>query len=162
MVDVSYICYLLSTLSLSFSFVSILLLHVILNGGVLCRPSTDNKIIHLSKQGVQNLVVVPISFVSEHIETLEEIDLEYHELAEEHNIHHWKRVPALNTDASFIEELSSVVVRYFYINEFVMVLFSSVVKESIYQWIFLVFRSMLCIKIPYHWTNLWIFLSKRG
>ena len=33
------------------------------------------------KQQVKNLVVVPVSFVSEHIETLEEIDMEYKELA---------------------------------------------------------------------------------
>jgi ferrochelatase len=43
----------------------------------------------LGKQGVKNLIVVPVSFVSEHVETLEEIDMEYRELAEENGIHNW-------------------------------------------------------------------------
>lgn len=41
------------------------------------RPYTDQKIPEMASQGVKNLIVVPISFVSEHIETLEEIDIEY-------------------------------------------------------------------------------------
>ena len=41
------------------------------------RPYTDDKIKEFGKAGVKNLAVVPIAFVSEHIETLEEIDGEY-------------------------------------------------------------------------------------
>jgi ferrochelatase len=41
------------------------------------RPYTDDKIRELGKKGARNLAVVPIAFVSEHIETLEEIDGEY-------------------------------------------------------------------------------------
>jgi ferrochelatase len=42
------------------------------------RPYTDDKIKELVKeQGVRNMLVVPIAFVSEHIETLEEIDMQY-------------------------------------------------------------------------------------
>jgi hypothetical protein len=37
----------------------------------------------LGKQGLKNLVVVPVSFTSEHVETLEEIDIEYREVANE-------------------------------------------------------------------------------
>ena len=48
--------------------------------------------------------MVPISFVSEHIETLQEIDIEYRELAEEAGIEHFRRVPALNTHPRFIED----------------------------------------------------------
>jgi protoporphyrin/coproporphyrin ferrochelatase len=55
------------------------------------------------------LVVVPISFVSEHIETLEEIDIEYRELAEEAGIHTFNRVPALDTDPTFITTLVNLV-----------------------------------------------------
>ena len=40
----------------------------------------------LGKQGIKSLLAVPISFVSEHIETLEEIDMEYRELAHESGI----------------------------------------------------------------------------
>ncbi len=45
------------------------------------QPYTDAKIKELGASGVKQLLAVPISFVSEHIETLEEIDMEYRELA---------------------------------------------------------------------------------
>jgi hypothetical protein len=48
--------------------------------------------------------------VSEHIETLEEIDMEYRELALESGVQRWGRVPALNTNARFIEDLADAVV----------------------------------------------------
>ncbi|CAM9328141.1 unnamed protein product, partial [Ectocarpus fasciculatus] len=73
------------------------------------RPYTDDKIKEFGKAGVQNLAVVPIAFVSEHIETLEEIDGEYRELALESGIKAWKRVPALNTDKDFIIDLADMV-----------------------------------------------------
>jgi protoporphyrin/coproporphyrin ferrochelatase len=60
---------------------------------------------------VKNLVVVPISFVSEHIETLEEIDEEYHDLAMSSGVENWRRVPALNDDPLLIEDLADLVVR---------------------------------------------------
>ena len=41
------------------------------------RPYTDDVIRKMGKDGVKNLAVVPVAFVSEHIETLEEIDGEY-------------------------------------------------------------------------------------
>ena len=59
---------------------------------------------------MKNLVVVPVSFVSEHIETLEEIDMEYRELAEENGITNWRRVSALNTDEGFIKDMAEMVV----------------------------------------------------
>lgn len=49
------------------------------------------------------------SFVSEHIETLEEIDMEYKELALESGIENWGRVPALNCNSSFINDLADAV-----------------------------------------------------
>jgi ferrochelatase len=54
-------------------------------------------------------VVVPISFVSEHIETLEEIDIEYREIAHEAGITNFRRVPALDTDPAFINALAALV-----------------------------------------------------
>jgi len=74
------------------------------------RPYTDDVLPELGQKGVKNLVVVPISFVSEHIETLEEIDMEYRELAEENGIDHWRRCPALNTDTTFIDDMADMVV----------------------------------------------------
>ncbi|PNW81027.1 hypothetical protein CHLRE_07g339750v5 [Chlamydomonas reinhardtii] len=73
------------------------------------KPYTDESIKELGKRGVKSLLAVPISFVSEHIETLEEIDMEYRELAEESGIRNWGRVPALNTNAAFIDDLADAV-----------------------------------------------------
>jgi len=73
------------------------------------RPYTDDVLPDLGQKGIKNLVVVPISFVSEHIETLEEIDIEYRELAEENGITNWRRCPALNTDEGFIEDMADMV-----------------------------------------------------
>ncbi|NJK38164.1 MAG: ferrochelatase [Oscillatoriales cyanobacterium RM1_1_9] len=73
------------------------------------KPYTEEAIPELAQQGVEELVVVPISFVSEHIETLEEIDMEYRELAEESGIKHFHRVPALNTHPEFINDLAEMV-----------------------------------------------------
>ncbi|HEY9624519.1 MAG TPA: ferrochelatase [Crinalium sp.] len=75
------------------------------------RPYTEDAIAELAAQDVKRLLVVPISFVSEHIETLQEIDIEYREVAEEAGIHDFHRVPALNTHPVFIEDLANMVVK---------------------------------------------------
>ncbi|XP_072081896.1 ferrochelatase-2, chloroplastic isoform X2 [Arachis hypogaea] len=43
------------------------------------KPYTDETLVELGQKGVRSLLAVPVSFVSEHIETLEEIDMEYRE-----------------------------------------------------------------------------------
>lgn len=48
--------------------------------------------------------------MSEHIETLEEIDMEYRELALESNIENWGRVPALGCTPSFITDLADAII----------------------------------------------------
>ncbi len=73
------------------------------------QPYTDVAIQELAAKGIEELVVVPVSFVSEHIETLEEIDQEYREIAEEAGIHVFARVPALDTDPTFINALGDLV-----------------------------------------------------
>jgi len=73
------------------------------------RPYTDDALRELGEAGVKDLVVVPISFVSEHIETLEEIDIEYREIATEAGITNFRRVPALDTDPTFIRGLADLV-----------------------------------------------------
>ncbi|NES19892.1 MAG: ferrochelatase [Symploca sp. SIO3E6] len=73
------------------------------------QPYTDDALQELGAQGVENLLVVPISFVSEHIETLQEIDIEYREIAEESGIKNFQRVPALNTHPVFINSLTTLV-----------------------------------------------------
>lgn len=74
------------------------------------QPYTEDAIKELGTKDVKDLVVVPISFVSEHIETLQEIDIEYRELAEEAGIHNFRRVPALNTNPVFIRALADLVI----------------------------------------------------
>ena len=73
------------------------------------RPYTEDALEELGAAGVNDLVVVPISFVSEHIETLEEIDIEYREIATEAGVRHFLRVPALDTDPTFIAGLADLV-----------------------------------------------------
>jgi ferrochelatase len=74
------------------------------------QPYTEDALEELGKKNVKDIVVVPISFVSEHIETLQEIDIEYREVAEEAGIHNFRRVPALNTHPTFIKALADLVV----------------------------------------------------
>lgn len=74
------------------------------------KPYTDETIIELGKKGVKRLLAVPISFVSEHIETLEEIDVEYKELALKSGIEKWGRVPALGCEPTFISDLADAVI----------------------------------------------------
>jgi len=73
------------------------------------KPYTEDALQELGEQGVKELVVVPISFVSEHIETLEEIDMEYRELATAAGVKNFRRVPALDTDPAFIAALTDLV-----------------------------------------------------
>jgi ferrochelatase len=71
-------------------------------------PSTENTIMELSREGCKNLLVVPVSFVSDHIETLYEIDILYKKLAEENGIT-LKRCESLNTSEKFISALKELI-----------------------------------------------------
>ena len=73
------------------------------------QPYTEEAIHNLAKRGIKDLLVVPISFVSEHIETLQEIDIEYREVAEKAGIHNFDRVPALNSHPIFINDLADLI-----------------------------------------------------
>lgn len=71
-------------------------------------PSTDDSIKKAGAEG-KNLLVSPIAFVSEHIETLVELDDEYAELADEAGIKVYLRAPALGIAEEFISSLASLV-----------------------------------------------------
>lgn len=71
-------------------------------------PSTEDEIETAGKDG-KALVVVPVAFVSEHSETLVELDIEYAELATESGVPHYLRVPAVGTHPAFIEALARLV-----------------------------------------------------
>ncbi len=55
--------------------------------------------------------MVPIAFVSEHTETLVELDVEYRDLAQRHGVPGYFRVPTQNADAAFIAALAGLVRR---------------------------------------------------
>ncbi|KAK1353825.1 hypothetical protein POM88_052190 [Heracleum sosnowskyi] len=64
------------------------------------------------REELKVFLAVPISFVSEHIETLEEIDVEYKELALKSGIEKWGRVPAaLGCLPTFISDLADAVIK---------------------------------------------------
>ena len=73
-------------------------------------PSTEDIIIENSKIG-KHIVLVPIAFVSEHSETLVELDIEYKEIADANGCKNYTRVPALGTDDYFIKAMSELIIK---------------------------------------------------
>lgn len=73
------------------------------------EPLTNDVIIQLGKQGIGDVLVVPVSFVSEHVETLYELDILYKKVADKAGITNFRRVPTLNSDPSFIRALAEIV-----------------------------------------------------
>lgn len=73
-------------------------------------PSTEEEI---SRAGHEKtaLLVVPIAFVSEHSETLVELDIEYRDVAVADGVPAYFRTPAQNSDAGFIGSLADLVRR---------------------------------------------------
>ena len=72
-------------------------------------PSTEDIIIENSKLG-KTIVLVPIAFVSEHSETLVELDIEYKELADKNGCKNYLRVPALGTNEKYIKAMSNLII----------------------------------------------------
>jgi protoporphyrin/coproporphyrin ferrochelatase len=73
------------------------------------EPETTEVITRLAEAGHDSLLVVPISFVSDHIETLHEIDIEYREFAESKGYRHYVRAPSLNDGGDFLSALAGLV-----------------------------------------------------
>ena len=73
------------------------------------EPFTKDVIEQLGKQGIDDVLVAPISFVSEHIETLYELDILFKKAAAEAGVANFRRVPALNSDPTFIRALAEIV-----------------------------------------------------
>ncbi len=73
------------------------------------RPSLEETIRELAALGASMPLVVPISFVSDHIETLSEIDIEARELARSLGIRQFEVMPALNDSPRFIRALADLV-----------------------------------------------------
>lgn len=73
------------------------------------KPSLHMTLRELAKEGVENVCIVPISFVSDHVETLGEINHEAREQARELGIRRFEMSGGLNTSATFIEALTELV-----------------------------------------------------
>jgi ferrochelatase len=75
------------------------------------KPSTDEMIRGLAERGKKQLLVIPISFVSDHIETLFELDIEYRMIADEVNIENYIVMKGLNDSKAFVGALKELVVQ---------------------------------------------------
>ncbi len=68
-------------------------------------PATDTMIEDLSKEGKKHLLIIPISFVSDHVETSFELDIEYRHVADNNNIKTYIVMEGLNDSELFINAL---------------------------------------------------------
>jgi len=73
------------------------------------KPYTDEVIREKAAAGCRQMLVYPIAFVSDHIETLYELGMTYRDLAREQGIAHYHVAPALNADPRLIEALQKLV-----------------------------------------------------
>ncbi|PWA16000.1 hypothetical protein CCH79_00017733, partial [Gambusia affinis] len=81
-------------------------------------PQTDEVIKGLSERGKKNILLVPIAFTSDHIETLHELDIEYAQvLAEECGVENIRRAESLNGNPLFMKALADLVQTHLKSNE---------------------------------------------
>ncbi|MEW6195277.1 MAG: ferrochelatase [Bacteroidota bacterium] len=73
------------------------------------EPATAKMIESLASQNKKNLLVIPISFVSDHVETLFELNIEYRHVAEKVGIEHYVVMTGLNDSKLFVEALKNLV-----------------------------------------------------
>jgi len=71
-------------------------------------PDTSAEIARLGSKGVKTVVVVPVSFVSDHLETLYDLDIELKQDAERAGVTQYTRCAALNDRPVFIEALADI------------------------------------------------------
>ncbi len=75
------------------------------------EPSLIETIGRLAESGVRRMLVIPISFVTEHIETLFEVNIEARELARRSGVESFATMPALNDSPRFIAALADLVLQ---------------------------------------------------
>ena len=73
-------------------------------------PPTLDEIGRLGRAGVEQLLVVPIAFVSDHVETLYEVDQLFAEAAAKVGIPHFRRTPGLNDRPTFLRALADLAI----------------------------------------------------
>ncbi len=72
------------------------------------EPSTEYMIEKLAEENKKSMLMIPISFVSDHVETSYELDLEYREVAQKCNVSNYVVMKGLNDSLIFIEALKSL------------------------------------------------------
>lgn len=72
------------------------------------EPATDQMIEELAEKGKKHLLIVPISFVSDHVETLFELDIEYREDADKNGIENYIVMKGLNDSQTFTSALKEI------------------------------------------------------
>lgn len=72
------------------------------------EPATTKTITELGQQGITDLLVVPIAFVSDHIETLHELDIEERHNAQANGIRNYVVMEGLNASPTFIKALADL------------------------------------------------------
>jgi len=75
------------------------------------EPSLDDTVAGLAKDGVTHMIAIPIAFVSDHSETLWEINIEMKEEAKHLGVKYFDMSPALNTNPLFVQALADLVMR---------------------------------------------------
>jgi ferrochelatase len=75
------------------------------------RPYLDRHVRELAAQGVRALLVLAVSFVADHVETLHELDVETKELAVAAGIEYFERADSLNADPDFLGALTGIAAR---------------------------------------------------
>ncbi|PYU94511.1 MAG: ferrochelatase, partial [Acidobacteria bacterium] len=73
------------------------------------EPSLRQTLVRLAREGAANVLVIPIAFVSDHVETLSEIGIEARALAYNLGIRRFEVMPALNDSPKFIQALAELV-----------------------------------------------------
>jgi ferrochelatase len=80
-------------------------------------PGTEEMLQELGAEGVKSVLIVPLSFVGDHIETLYEVDILFKEDAMKAGITEYRRPEALNAHPLFVEALARQVVGHLYSRE---------------------------------------------
>ncbi len=73
------------------------------------QPSLKSTLERVAAEGARSVLVIPISFVTDHVETLYEIDIEARKHASQAGIKHFELMPALNDSPKFIRALAELV-----------------------------------------------------
>ena len=81
------------------------------------EPSTENMVKALGSKRKRQLLIVPVSFVSDHIETLFELNIEYRRIAEKSDIENYVVMQGLNDSKTFVAALKELALQALQINK---------------------------------------------